>query len=133
MRRQRYGAHGAPLAVLAVTGGAAELSTLSGLAAAEGWQLEACGTVNEAVVALAKQPAQVVLLDRDVPAAGWRSALTALLASRASRVVLISPVTDDFLWDEVIRLGGYDVITRPLDAGRTVAAVNLAVTAMRAG
>ena len=81
---------------------------------------------------LARKPARVVLLDRDVSAIGWRGALSALLPSRESRIVLISPVTDDFLWDEVVRLGGYDVITRPLDPARTVSAVNLAVTAMRA-
>ena len=133
MWRHKQDERKAPLQVLAVTTFAGVVSALGELAAAEGWQLETCASVSEAVVLLARIPARVVLLDRDVSALGWRGALTALLASRESRVVLISPVTDDFLWDEVVRLGGYDVITRPLDAARTLSAVNLAVTAMRAG
>ncbi|HCC59495.1 MAG TPA: hypothetical protein DEQ47_19975 [Solibacterales bacterium] len=133
MWRHKQNERQAPLQVLAVTTFAGDVSALGELAAAEGWQLETCASVSEAVVLLARIPGRVVLLDRDVSALGWRGALTALLASRESRVVLISPVTDDFLWDEVVRLGGYDVITRPLDAARTLSAVNLAVTAMRAG
>jgi len=133
MWRHKQNERQAPLQVLAVTTFAGDVLALGALAAAEGWQLETCASVSEAVVLLARIPGRVVLLDRDVSALGWRGALTALLASRESRVVLISPVTDDFLWDEVVRLGGYDVITRPLDAARTLSAVNLAVTAMRAG
>lgn len=133
MWRQKQDAQGAPLQVLAVTGFAADVAALGVLAAAEGWQFENCPSVDKAVALLAGKPGRVVLLDRDVAASGWRGALAALRTSRQSRVLLISPVTDDFLWDEVVRLGGYDVITRPLDAARTVSAVNLAVTAMRAG
>ena len=39
---------------------------------------------------------------------------------------MTSPVNDGYLWGEVIRRGGYDVLAKPLEEDQTVRFVNLA-------
>jgi DNA-binding NtrC family response regulator len=120
-----------PPHLLAITAIASDLAALREVARQEAWRLESCSSIASALVLLAQDPLRVVFLDRDICTAGWRAALAELLGYRQCRVVLISPVTDDFLWDEVVRLGGFDVITRPLNVTRTISAVNLASGAMQ--
>ena len=57
----------------------------------------------------------------------WRDVLATLAASRPDcSVILTSPVNDEYLWEEVVRRGGYDVLAKPLQEDQTVRAVNLA-------
>ena len=57
----------------------------------------------------------------------WRDALQLLASSRPDcSIILTSSVNDEYLWDEVIHKGGYDVLAKPLQEDQTVRAVNLA-------
>jgi FixJ family two-component response regulator len=51
-----------------------------------------------------------------------------ILASAPQRpsVILTSRVVDDYLWQEVIRYGGYDVLSKPLREEDVVRSVRLA-------
>ena len=76
---------------------------------------------------LKKMRAAVILCDRDLPGVDWRHALEKLAASRPDcPIVLTSSVNDEYLWDEVVHTGGYDVLSKPLQEDLTVRAVNLA-------
>ena len=66
----------------------------------------------------------VVLCGRDVPGIDWRE-VVGVLAAAVPRpcVILISPVTDSWLWKEIVEHGGYDVLATPLrdaDATRSI-------------
>jgi DNA-binding NtrC family response regulator len=91
------------------------------------WDLVLTGSCEEGLEALQKMRAAVILCDRDLPGVDWRHALERLSAARPDcPIVLTSSVNDEYLWDEVIHKGGYDVLSKPLREDLTVRAVNLA-------
>jgi FixJ family two-component response regulator len=77
------------------------------------------------------QPARVVLCDRDLPGVDWRMAVQQLAGGQNRRcVILASPVVDDYLWEEVIHLGGYDVLAKPFRKRDVVQAIEFAWAAV---
>ncbi|MCU1328884.1 MAG: response regulator receiver protein [Bryobacterales bacterium] len=79
------------------------------------WKLTVTGSVGEALELVASLNFPLIVCDRELPGQQWRNVI-ARMKERAPRscVLLISPVSDDYLWREVLRHGGYDVIPRPL-------------------
>jgi DNA-binding NtrC family response regulator len=73
--------------------------------------------------------APVILLDRDWPETEWRSAVERLTASpHHACVILVSGVSDAYLYQELIRRGGYDVLPKPLQADKVARVVKLALS-----
>jgi len=69
----------------------------------------------------------IVLLDRDLADGDWRNSLSACASSAAGAcTMLISRVADDYLWNEVVSNGGYDVLRKPLRQQDVLRAVKLA-------
>lgn len=72
--------------------------------------------------------APIILLDRDWPGSEWRAAVERLAASpKGTCVILVSGVTDAYLWQELIRRGGYDVLAKPLRAPNIARVIKLAL------
>jgi CheY-like chemotaxis protein len=79
------------------------------------WDIAIAQTVPEALGLLTSRAFPVVLCDRDLPGWDWRDALTRIVeCSPGICFLLTSRVSDEFLWREVVMLGGYDVVPRPL-------------------
>ena len=59
---------------------------------------------------------RVVVCERDLPDGDWRDVLK-IAASLLSPppVVVTFRLADEYLWAEVLNLGGYDVLAKPLD------------------
>ena len=73
-------------------------------------------SVAEALSLLITQQFPIVLCDRDLPGWDWREVLARIVASSPrSCFLLTSRVSDEYLWREVVKHGGYDVVTRPLE------------------
>ena len=71
----------------------------------------------------------VILYDRDWPNAEWRTTVQALASSpHHCCVILASRVADDYLWQELIRCGGYDLLAKPFRADDVARALKLAVS-----
>jgi hypothetical protein len=71
----------------------------------------------------------VILYDRDWPDAEWRTTVQALASSpHRSCVILASRVADDYLWQELIRCGGYDLLAKPFRADDVARALKLALS-----
>jgi DNA-binding NtrC family response regulator len=118
---------GERIPVLAVAPDERDQSSLSSFSARGQWDLALTGSCDEAMEALKKMRAAVILCDRDLPGVDWRDALEKLSAARPDcPIVLTSSVNDEYLWEEVIHKGGYDVLSKPLQEDLTVRAVNLA-------
>ena len=82
---------------------------------------------NEAHALAHQLKAPVVLCDRDSQAGEWRELVKTLAAIRQRpSVVLASQVVDEYLWREVIRNGGYDVLAKPLREDDVLRSVRLA-------
>jgi CheY-like chemotaxis protein len=83
---------------------------------------EACTVANQLT-------APVILFDRDLPGAEWRTAVRSLADSpHRACVVLMSGVVDDYLRQELIRRGGYEVVPKPLRPENISRAIKLALS-----
>ena len=95
--------------MLASPGDAARLRDIFSSTA---WEFQVARELDEAAAVVRASPAVVAIFDRDFPGADWRTAICRL-ANAHCRVILASFVADDYLWEEVIHYGGYDVLTKP--------------------
>lgn len=91
------------------------------------WNMSLVDSCEEARAALDRLKAPIVLFDRDLPGWEWRAVMQ-ILASSPNRVcvILISKVIDDYLRNEVICTGGYDVLPTPLRENDVFRVVKLA-------
>ena len=71
--------------------------------------------------------AQIVLVDRDAAGPEWRSIIAKFAeASPGACVILVSKVLDDYLWNEVVCNGGYEILAKPLREDEVRRTVRLA-------
>jgi DNA-binding response OmpR family regulator len=60
---------------------------------------------------------RVILCDSDLPDGNWKDVLEmAASLHDPPPVIVTSRLADEYLWAEVLNLGGYDVLSKPLDA-----------------
>jgi len=86
----------------------------------------------DALEAMNRLNSPVILYDRDWPNAEWRTTVQALASSpHRSCVILASRVVDDYLWQELIRCGGHDLLAKPLRADDVARALKLALSYWR--
>lgn len=91
------------------------------------WKLTQVSTVNEAVGTLETEPIRLVVFDHDPSGPDWRIALRRFhMLPNPVCVFLVSRVADRYLWDEVIRNHGYDVLPKPLRREQVVRTLELA-------
>ena len=91
------------------------------------WNVVFTDTSDQARATLDQLKAPVILCDRDLPGGEWRDVVQVLASSpHRACVILISRVVDDYLWNEVVQRGGYDVLPKPLREEDVVRAVRLA-------
>jgi len=81
-----------------------------------GWQWHKSQGRREALELLERHTVAVLLCERDQPDGCWQDLLeaTARHASPPSLIVY-SRLADEYLWAEVLNLGGYDVLIKPFD------------------
>lgn len=81
-----------------------------------GWRLfEACNR-RRAMECLDRHPVQVVLAETSTPRWNWRRVLRDLRRlAHPPQLIVTSRTVDDSLWAEVLNMGGYDVLARPLE------------------
>lgn len=102
------------------------LASVSGQEVLEVHFVESC---DEACAVAKHLIAPVILFDRDLPGAEWRTAVKSLAASpHRACVVLMSGVVDDYLRQELIRRGGYEVLSKPLRADNILRVIKLALS-----
>jgi len=113
--------------LLAITRGADEKADLARIAADLRWKLSIAESTDAAIELLGDEPLPLVICDRDLPGEDWRTTV-ARIANRRDVlcVVLASSVVDDYLWDEVIKQRGYDVVSKPFEADQLRRAVTFA-------
>ncbi len=119
----------ARLTVIGLIAGERERRILAAVCSRNRWNAVLADTCQEARSELDRIEAPVVLCDRDLAGENWRRAVETLAASpQPSCILLLSSVVDDYLRNEVVRSGGYDVLRKPLREDEVVRAVRLAWT-----
>jgi DNA-binding NtrC family response regulator len=78
------------------------------------WTVNVCPTLKEADSKIDPDRAPILVYDRDFDDVDWRTVITQAVERHPGIcVLLLSHVTDQYLWNEVIRHGGYDVVLKP--------------------
>jgi PleD family two-component response regulator len=91
------------------------------------WQLRCVRSWREAKAFLAERLMPVVICESELPDARWNEVLTELShVPNSPALVVTSRLADDFLWAEVLNLGGYDVLMKPFEASEVFRVVSLA-------
>jgi len=118
--------------ILSIGSPEVDRTVLDQLAHAHSWKLYFTSSYSEANASILRVQPHIILLDREL-AVAWRIAVTSLAAtSGGACVILISHVVDDYLWNEVVLHGGYDVVRKPLSEGDVLRIVKLAWAYWRA-
>jgi DNA-binding NtrC family response regulator len=86
-----------------------------------------CG---QALAHLADSRISVVICETLLPDGSWKDLLACMARAEASSVLVVtSKVADEWLWAEVLNLGGYDVLAQPFDREEVTRVVRSAVRA----
>jgi len=81
-----------------------------------GWRLFEAHDRRHAMQCLDRHPVQVVLAESELPNWNWRKILSDLRRlSQPPQLIVTSRTADDYLWAEVLNIGGYDVLPQPLE------------------
>ncbi len=91
------------------------------------WQVRGVSSLQQAFDYLARNAAAVVICEKELPGCDWKELLAGLRRRPDSPVLIVtSERVDDSLWAEVLNLGGYDVLMKPLDSTEVGRVINLA-------
>ena len=86
----------------------------------------ACG-VHEALHLISQGLFSVVISERDLPDGNWRDVLeVTAMRPRPPVLIVTDRLADDYLWAEVLNLGGYDVLAKPFDRSEVHRTISLA-------
>jgi DNA-binding NtrC family response regulator len=100
--------------VLIVTSRTEDVEELTSILSETPWELTDASDLEDPSAALKGAAVPILLFDRDATAGGWRIEMKRMIKSRRGAcVVLLSSVADQYLWDEVVHQGGFDLLTRP--------------------
>lgn len=117
------------VSVVAACGDEYDRGALQQAAEREHWGIQFTNSSEEAWTRAQQFGAPVILYDRDLPETDWRTAVRSLAAlPHRPVVILISKVADEYLWNEVFRIGGFDILARPLRIEEVRRAVGLALS-----
>jgi CheY-like chemotaxis protein len=126
-RKSRIAPDRAPVTILCLLGEENDQRVIEELCRDRAWSVLFARDLEEAQRLLERTEFQILLLDRDLTGDRWREAMTRLVTpSGALCILLVSKVFDDYLWNEVVRNGGYDVLPKPLRPPDVARAVKLA-------
>jgi len=115
------------ITLVALVLGERNRTLLSGLAEEHRWVIHFAGTSAEAWEILKERKAHIFLLEREAPGTDWRGVIRKVVSGpRLVCAILISDVTDGYLWNEVVMWGGHDVLVTPLREENVLRAIRLA-------
>jgi DNA-binding response OmpR family regulator len=109
-----------PVSALAVGEFENDRALLRDIFSAAGWRLYEARDRRHAMQYLERNPVQVVLAESELPNWNWRKVLHDLRRlGRPPQLIVTSRTADDYLWSEVLNIGGYDVLPQPLERDET--------------
>jgi len=89
---------------------------LAGILKGPDWQCHKSQGCREALELLERHPVAVLLCERDQPDGCWHDLLEATAKhAPPPSLIVYSRLADEYLWAEVLNLGGYDVLIKPFD------------------
>jgi DNA-binding response OmpR family regulator len=91
------------------------------------WQARRVPGCREALPLIRLGLHGVIVVERDLPDGNWKDVLEfASFRNKPPLVIVTSRLADDYLWAEVLNLGGYDVLAKPFIRDEVNRTINLA-------
>src|ERR1019366_5630556 len=79
------------------------------------WQQHGSRTQREAFDFLRENVAPVIICESELPDGNWQDVLSRLALMRCPPLLVVtSRMADDHLWSEVLNMGAYNVLAKPL-------------------
>lgn len=104
------------ISVLAIGEFAADRLLLQDICRKSGWRLTEARDHRAAMQILDRQPVHVVIAESELPNGNWKRVLSDLRRlPNPPQLIVTSRTADDYLWAEVLNVGGYDVLPQPLE------------------
>ncbi len=101
--------------MLAIMESAQDQAAVADFARSNGWDLTVVDTIPEASRISAKPNTALIILDRDLTENDWRSVVHSLAQrSPAPCIILASSVLDEYLFEEIVKQGGFDIVAKPI-------------------
>jgi DNA-binding response OmpR family regulator len=101
--------------ILSVSGAAADHAVLRHAVKNTAWDLLTAATCREARQTMSYADPLVIFCECLLKDGTWKDVLEMVSGfDEPPFIVVISRLADDFLWSEVLNLGGYDVLAKPL-------------------
>ena len=81
------------------------------------WTLLTASTIAESLRLLHDADVSVVLCERELPDGTWKDLLESIATATtfSPRVIVTSADADNYLWSEVLKRGGFDVLLKPVE------------------
>jgi CheY-like chemotaxis protein len=80
------------------------------------WNIVAVSTYANAIARLTWDPVSIVVCERELPGGTWQDVLHHITRKPEPPLLIVtSRLADEYLWVEVLNLGGYDVLAKPFD------------------
>ncbi len=90
-------------------------------------ELRAVSTRCEALPWLRDESVAAVICERELPDGSWKDILKELARlDHPPQLVVSSRLADEYLWAEVLNLGGYDVLVKPFDPAEVIRVIGFA-------
>jgi DNA-binding NtrC family response regulator len=101
--------------VLAVSPFESDHTILTHIFGHTAWELDSVHTLREALARMEESPSPVVLCEENLADGDWKD-LLAISAQQTGPccVIVMSENADERLWAEVLNIGAYDVLAKPL-------------------
>jgi DNA-binding response OmpR family regulator len=106
-----------PARILSVSPNSDDHSTLRSILWDRRWCIATVDTFAGALEFLNQENPHIIVCERDLSAATWRDLLRETEGTPDPPLLIVtSRLADDYLWAEVLNLGGYDVLVKPFRA-----------------
>jgi len=91
------------------------------------WTLYIASDAAEAKQILSQTSIPVILYESDLPAGNWKDVLVAVAELPSPPMLIVTSRTaDEFLWAEVLNLGGHDVLAKPFNSLEFIRVISMA-------
>jgi len=119
--------------LLIVTSRAEDVSELNEILRETSWLVTEVSSLDDAAAKLKAAALPIIFYDRDAAGVCWQETIERLIAARKGAcVVLVSNVADQYLWEEVVQRGGFDLLPRPFRKDQVLSTLAFAHAHLRA-
>ena len=120
--------------MLAIMGSPRDQTTVADFARSEGWGLTLVSTLAQGISYAGRRAVPVIILDRDLDDDDWRCTVHLFAQTQPKPcIILVSSVMDSYLFDEVVKQGGFDVVAKPIQTDEIRRVGRLAFTFWKKG